>query len=324
MKKFLKKLGDCIYGIIIAFLLTFAVQHTFAAAVHIDSANVSVDTTNIEALSDGASVKDALDGLYVKAAARESATCPSYYTCVKLKNTPDVGDYIQMTPTLRSFTTDKAKTGHSSTETIYPYKMNMWRVIRKNSDGTIEIVSVNSSPESINLGGKLAYMNLVGYLNELASKYENSNYTIGSRHMGYSNQTEYITDDAKLIQTTTAPWTCSTGQSCHPENSESIGGGDLGYTTDVQLVQSVFTNLSCENGNYWLASRYYYYSSSSSWAFRHRTVEGSSVDYDYTYIYRGNFTTYSDSFHLRPILILKSGISFTPATGTESSPFILE
>ena len=184
MRKFLKKLGDCIYVIIIAFLLTVAVQHTFAAAVHIDSANVSVNATNIEELSDGASVKDALDGLYVKAAARESATCPSYYTCVRQKNTPDVGDYIRMTPTLRSFATDKTKTGNSSSQTIYPYKVDLWRVIRKNSDGTIEIVSNTSSTESVTFKGSTGYMNYVGYLNVLASKYENSNYTVGSRHMG--------------------------------------------------------------------------------------------------------------------------------------------
>ncbi len=322
MRKFLKKLGDCIYVIIIAFLLTVAVQHTFAAAVHIDSANVSVDATNIEELNDGASVKDALDGLYVKAAARESATCPSYYTCIRQKNTPDVGDYIQMTPTITRFTTDRNKTGYLSylsTSTIYPSRVNMWRVIRKNSDGTIEIVSAEPTPETVAFATITGYVNYIGYLNVLASKYENSKYTIGSRHMGYSNQTEYITDTSKLTTSESNAWTCATGESCHPENQENLGGGDFGYVTDYNLLKNI--NAISMAKDYYVASRYVDY---GDW-FECRTIEDGLLTSDaVAYWSSGKLETSFSEYSLRPILILKAGISYTPAAGVADDPFILE
>lgn len=296
---------------ICSFLLIFVILLTITIA----SSTYSADSI---ILNDNSALQTAIEDLYSK-----KTDCPAGYKCFLNHNTPQVGDYVQMTPSLTSFSTDKTKTGNSSVQTIYPRKLNLWCVIRVNSDGTIEMVSVNSSPETVTFDGKVGYMNLVGYLNVLASKYENSKYTAGSRHMGYSNQTEYITDQTK-VTLTTAPWSCSTGSSCHPENEENLGGGDVGYTTDVNLVRSALGTLVGGNGDYWLASRYYYYSTSTSWTFRHRTVEGASVDYDYTYTWSGSkYTEYGDSYRLRPILKLKAGISYTPSIGTEASPFIL-
>ena len=40
-----------------------------------------------------------------------------------------------MTPTKSSYTTDKSKTGYSSTQTINPQELNLWRVIKINNDG---------------------------------------------------------------------------------------------------------------------------------------------------------------------------------------------
>ncbi len=318
MRKTFRKLGHYIYGLILAIILVTVIH--VVAGTKIDSSSISVDTTNISNLSANATLKDALDALYVKAEARESMECPPYYMCIKLKSTPEVGDYIKMTPTLRSFATDKTKTGYGSSQTIYPYKVNLWRVIKVNNDGTIEMVSNEPSSEEIDFYGKAGYMNYIGYLNVLASKYENSKYTVGSRHMGYSNQTEYLTDDTKLNEM--RPWTCSTGESCHPENYESLGGGDLGYVNDINLVQNVYGKLR-STYKYFIASRTYEGATSGLWYFRPRYVEDNLKAENLVWGYTDISGAYS-YFHLRPILILKSSINYKLSAGTINDPFVLE
>ena len=318
MRKTFRKLGHYIYGLILAIILVTVIH--VVAGTKIDSSSISVDTTNISNLSANATLKDALDALYVKAEARESMGCPSYYYCEKLKSTPEVGDYIKMKPPLKAFTTDKTKTGYSSAQTIYPYRVDLWRVIKVNNDGTIEMVSNEPASEEINFYGKAGYMNYIGYLNVLASKYENSKYTVGSRHMGYSNQIEYLTDDTKLNEM--RPWTCSTGESCHPENYESLGGGDFGYVNDINLVQNVYGKLG-STYKYFIASRTYEGSTSGLWYFRPRYVEDNLKAENLVWGYTDISGAYS-YFHLRPILILKSSINYKLSTGTINDPFVLE
>ena len=265
-------------------------------------------------LSNGTSVQSALDTLFAN-----NSDCPSGYKCSLIHNTPQVGDYVKMTPTLRSFATDKTKTGVSSSDTIYPSQLKIWRVIKVNSDGTIEIVADKPSEEEVWFYGKTGYMNYVGYLNVLASKYENTKYTVGSRHMGYSNQTGYITDNSKITKTT-APWSCSTGASCHPENQENLGGGDLGYVNDINLVQNVYGTLE-STYSYFVASRYYHYSY-GSYEISVRCVETNLSTDDATYSNNKSDTYFYQ--HLRPILILKAGINYTPGPGTLDNPFILD
>ena len=163
---------------------------------------------------------------------------------------------------------------------------------------------------------------MVGYLNVLASQYENSTYTTGSRYFGYNGQTEYITDTSKF--TNPAPWTCSTGGSCSPV--ESQGGGDTLYTTDYNLVNTVLgtrvaTNPSGTATSYWMASRYYYYDSSTYyyWYARYVSTSGS---YSNTYLYHyedSSFWVVARSRALRPILTLKSGLKYS-GMGTENFP----
>ena len=86
----------------------------------------------------------------------------------------------------------------------------------------------------MNFSGKVGYQNFVGYLNGLTSKYENSKYTSGLRYVGYNEQTEYITDTSK-IDSTTAPWTSSTKDN----SNKKIGGGDILYQNDYNLIQTI-------------------------------------------------------------------------------------
>lgn len=193
------------------------------------------------------------------------------------------------------------------------------------------MISEYTSSTEIYFEGQTGYKNFVGYLNVLASKYENSKYTIGSRYVGYNGQTEYLTDTANTVDSTstTAPWTCSTGRSCNP--TESQGGGDTLYQNDYDLMENVLgtvvaNKVGTSNVNsYWMTSRYYGYLSSTFWdyyaclIYTDGNLNGNSL-YRYS---SSSFITYNGSYALRPIVILKSEISYTPALGTSENPLVL-
>ena len=305
--------------IITMFILTIT---SIYAANTISGSQVTYDNTSSKLSS--TNIQGALDEIYTSIST--STACPSGYFCKEKKTSPEVGDYVKMTPTITSYTTDTSKTGYTSTQTIKPSELNLWRVLKVNSDGTIEMISEYTSSTSVYFKGQTGYQNLVGYLNVLASKYENSKYTSGSRYVGYNGQTEYITDTSK-ITSTTAPWTSSTGSS----TVESQGGGDTLYQNDYDLIENVLGTLvanevGTSNANsYWLASRYYGYSSSTGWNYYARYVYTyGRLSNSYLYNYSsGSFSPYNHSHALRPIVILKSGISYAPSLGTSDDPFIL-
>lgn len=260
-------------------------------------------------------VQDAIDEVY------NNSVCPSGYVCAKKKNTLALGDYVKMTPTKSSYTTDTSKTGYSSTQTINPQELNLWRVISINDDGTVEMISEHVSSVAIYFSGQTGYQNLVGYLNVLASQYENSTYTKGSRYFGYNGQTEYITDTSKF--TNPAPWTSSTGSS----TVESQGGGDTLYQKDYDLINNVLGTRSATKPNgssadYWMASRYYSYSSSTSYDWDGWYVSGSGSNYTSYYLYSYGSSGFNASNYgssLRPIVVLKFGLKYE-GVGTEDYP----
>jgi hypothetical protein len=233
----------------------------------------------------------------------------------------ELGDYISYTPTKTSYRTNTIMTGYTSTQTINPSELNLWRVISLNGNGTVDIISDNVSSTSVYFKGQTGYQNLVGYLNVLASQYENSNQTVGSRYFGYNGQTEFITDTTYFVNP--APWTCSTNGSSgncspDPDDYESSGGGDTLYTTDFNLINTVLgtrvaTNPSGTAKTYWMASRYYNYNSSTSYRWRGRYVSTSGTGSSLSlYYYRSSsFDAGSNgSGALRPIVTLKSTLSY--------------
>ena len=298
----------------------FSIVGVYAASKY-TSKSVYYNNENSSLSSDD--VQGAIDELSEKAKKLSNNGCPSGYACLEKKTTLALGDYVKMTPTKSSYTTDKSKTGYTSTQTIKPQELNLWRVIKINDDGTVEMISEHVSSTAVSFLGQTGYQNLVGYLNVLASQYENSTYTKGSRYFGYNGQTEYITDTTKFVNP--APWTCSTGGSCNPV--ESQGGGDTLYTTDYNLVNTVLgTRVAIKPGSasasfYWMASRYYIYSSSTRYYWRGRSVSTSGTNsYHDLYNYNSSsFHTYSNSRSLRPIVVLKSGLKYY-GVGTEDYP----
>ena len=305
-----------IIGIMIGIILSLTGVY---AATQYTSKNVYYNNEKSSLSSED--VQGAIDELAEKAKALAGSSCPSGYACIQKKTTLALGDYVSMTPTKSSYTTDKSKTGYSRTQTINPQELNLWRVIKINDDGTVEMISEHVSSTEVYFEGKTGYQNFVGYLNVLARQYENSTYTIGSRHFGYNGQTEYITDTSKF--TNPAPWTSSTGSS----TVESQGGGDTLYQKDYDLINSVLGTAVATEPNgyaraYWMASRYYIYDAASYYIWRGRNVNssGSNGSSNDLYSYSSpSFYADNDSNSLRPIVVLKSGLKYE-GVGTEDYP----
>ena len=299
-------------GIFFSIVGVYAASKYTSKSVYYNNENSSLSSEDVQG---------AIDELSEKAKNLSSSGCPSGYECLEKKSTLALGDYVKMTPTKSSYTTDTSKTGYTSTQTINPQELNLWRVIKIYAAGTVEMISEHVSSTSVYFRGQTGYQNLVGYLNVLASQYENSTYTKGSRYFGYNGQTEYITDTTKFVNP--APWTSSTGSS----TVESQGGGDTLYITDYNLVNTVLgtrvaTKPNSASGSYyWMASRYYYYSSSTYYYWYGRLVNTSGTSsnsrlYDYS---SSGFDAYSVSYSLRPIVVLKSGLKYY-GVGTEDYP----
>ena len=300
-------------GILIPIISVWAVNKYSAEDVFYDNENSNLSSANVQGAVD--ELSDKYKKIY-----GSGTSCPDGYVCLQKKNTLALGDYVKMTPTKASYTTDASKTGYTSTQTIKPQELNLWRVIKLNDDGTVEMISEHVSSTAVYFRGQKGYRNLVGYLNVLASQYENSTYTKGSRYFGYNGQTEYITNTSKF--TNPAPWKSSTGSS----TVESQGGGDNLYTTDYNLINTVLgTRVATKPGGssatYWIASRYYNYSSSAYYYWRGRYVSTSgsaSSDNLYRY-YSSGFDNLNKRYSLRPIVVLKSGLKYY-GVGTEDYP----
>ena len=222
-----------------------------------------------------------------------------------------IGDYINYKPSNTSYTISASDTTYSSDQTINPSELTVWRVIRKNSNGTVDIVSENVSSKTVYFGNskEVAYKNCIGTLNKIAKAYENSMYTVGSRHMGYNGTAEeYLT-------------------SVHV-------GGDKGYQEDKSLVEAAVGHSKARSVNktlssfdsYWLASRAYPINVSSKdyYFINSITSEGELEDHQNALLQtiHGALPAYTGA-KIRPIVVLKSTLKLTGGNGTQSSPYNL-
>ena len=251
-------------------------------------------------------------------------------TSVNISNL-NIGDYISYTPSSTSYDISNTLTGmdtysgsitnlvnikNTGKQTIIPSELNLWRVIKKNDNGTIDVVSEYVSSTYVYFQGQTGYEKLVGSLNTIAKAYETSGITTGSRHMGYNGQTETVT----ISSTTTAPWTTNPNSSNSPNGSarEIAGGGDYGYMTDYNLVKTaVGSNLAYKPNTstaayYWLVSRRYYYGNETDWYYGGLYVrtEGIYRVGFYKYDYSGsNWVDWNFGAGVRPIVTLSSSLN---------------
>ncbi len=248
-----------------------------------------------------------------------------------LAATAKVGEYVQMTPTIATYAIPTGLTGYTSAQTIKPSELKLWRIIRINNDGTIEMVSEYVSSTAVYFNGQTGYLNFVGALNIIASLYANYNYTLTTKHMGYNGQTEFITDTSKF--TNPAPWTTKTDE--HGNQYETLGGGDTLYASDTNLVKNALGTLVANKvtatttaTSYWLAARQYGYNSSNIYFWHGRYVDSNPelgaflISGIYTY-QNYSFKSSDSSNAIRPIVTLKSGVSASSGSGTKAKPWVL-
>ncbi len=219
-----------------------------------------------------------------------------------------VGDYIKMKPTSSSMSVSSSLTGCQSNQTINPSELDLWRVISKNADGTMDVISNNVSSFELAVCGEIGYRNLISTLNTVASFYKNEMFTTNARHMGYMNQTKVIA--GKLYSDT-----LSTNQSNNNGIFETSGGGDLLYQYDYDLTNSAVGTLTAKKPDgtitsYWLASRNYYANSAAGYSYGARIVGNSGAVSGSTLLYidHGEQGANDFGYSVRPILTLKESL----------------
>ncbi len=202
-----------------------------------------------------------------------------------------LGDYISYTPKRTSHLIPKAYTGWSSDQTINPSELNLWRVIRKNEDGTIDMVSENVSSNEVSFYGPFEFTKYADTLNMIAYAYETVGITVGSRNMGFDDTKEY--------------------QEC--------------YKTDMELVETAIGTLTVPKvPNSWEYS--YWLSSMREDDIGLLVKVQHALDVAHRDVYvsaSGNIYNYGASAYVRPIVILKPSLKITGGDGTENSPYTL-
>ncbi len=226
-----------------------------------------------------------------------------------------------MTPVAESYTISKELTGYTEDQTITPNELTLWRVLQINQDGTIEIISEYTSSNEIYFKGEVGYRNCIGVLNDIASTYTNSKYTIGSRYPGYNGQTEFIT---KSLSTESI-------------NAEAFGAGYNIYNNDLNLIQSVLNTKIAYSINqqefgktpvaYWMSGHSVQAPYNADYNFdvlftmifvRESGVTGVKSMYGYGGTH-GNIS-FGGTYFIRPIVILKTNLS-AHGQGTQENPW---
>ena len=174
---------------ILSFLIVFIIGiSTTVGAVTIFN---SKDITYSSDKTTKTNVKEALDELY-----ENLGKCPKgqycYTDAIGLSDKVELGDYIRMTPLSTNYIPQSSLTGYTgnSQKALNPSELNLWRVIKKNSDGTIDVVSEYISSNSVYIYGITGYKNLIGIFKLLADQYTNPKFVSKTRSIGYNNQIE--------------------------------------------------------------------------------------------------------------------------------------
>lgn len=319
--------------ILIIIAIIIGISTTVGAATVFNSKDITYSST----ATTKKNVKDSLDELYTKAS--KIGQCPEGKLCLsKLLSNVPVGSYVKMTPTATSYTIPTSVTGYSSSQTINPSELSVWRIIGVNGDGTVEMVSDKVSSNSICFSGKNGYINFIGGLNTIATQYMNNKYVQSTRYVGYSSQTQTIKNTDSLSKTK-APWANDTDNgdfnTCLEDtyncgSGESLGGGDRGWNHDFKSIVGVYNSMqswSVSTGQateYWFASRYFDYVGDYNFGYAGRTINTyGGIGGEWLYGYVNRFSERASCHAIRPIVIIKPGIMINGGTGEYGAPYTL-
>ena len=344
LKKILNKNVKTLIGFIIGICISGGIVY----AANIAASSVTY-TKNGQS-----TVQTALDDLYAKKAklsvtngsiGTRPGTTP-LGTCTTPPAELSLGKYISITPSASTFTISSSITGYPSSQTINPQELTKWRIIKVNACN-VEVVSEYTSSTEVDFRGIIGYRNYVGALNIVASAYENPTFTIGSRMIGYDGQTEFINDMVAFDGSNTdAPSNSNTPKPTSGTGQEYSGGvlGDTLYLADYISIGNVYKNdTSNDYGstglkaydvsststarNYHLNSRYYTYTKYRYDFYPHylRSTSGGIVyEFRMRACIEGEWEESIYTNRVRPILVLKSGLTVKSGSGTLNSPYVLQ
>ncbi len=298
-----------IVGIVLG--LIFAGTGVYAAILY-QSSDVSYDNSNSGLSS--TNVQAALDELY-----------NNHYLPL------GPGDRFTLVPDSNSYTISTSLTGYSSNQTINPNELTLWRVIKKNSDGTIEAISEYVSSATVCFYGMTGYTKFVGTLQTIAEQYAKTGYTQSTRCSGYDGQTLVLSNP---VSTENHPVTPTSGTG---EEFDGGAGGDTLYLKDYLLINNIYETLNANKvgtnsiTNYWLSSRYHTYYAGQSYLYSGRiwyyynnsSFISNSTFNDWREKDGGNGET-SGCSGFRPIITLKPNIRISSGGGTKTNPYILK
>ncbi len=237
----------------------------------------------------------------------------------------ELGDYISYTTIQSVFKTSSGILESYVFSEINPKELNLWRVIRKNEAGTVDIVSEYVSSSTGRFKSGIGYMRYIEILNSIAKHYETEGITVGSRHMGY---------DGKAKETLASV--------------PDAGVPDEGFVMDKNLVENAIGTLTAKkvdqlensNSGYFVASRggrgytgsgSEWMTSDYEWCLRHINGDGVIIavcrfgnpgrgNGPYSF---GGSSFAGPSLSVRPIVTLKSDLKITGGDGTRQSPYTL-
>ncbi len=205
-----------------------------------------------------------------------------------LNEVVELGDYISYTPSMQSVILTQDDTGYVGKQYIYPSELKLWRVIQKNDDGTIDVVSEYVSNTNICFAGTLGYKYYIQTLNRISVFHADADYVKEARHTGY--------DSTKVKKPI----------------ADSTDSEDNGFLKDMQLLNRALGTSSAKringtnNVTYFFASR-----SSGCGIWMQAGVQEIGV---------GLCDTYQCS-SIRPTLTLKPDLKITGGDGTNDSPY---
>ena len=268
-----------------------------------------------------------------------------------------VGDYVSYTPdtaTGKTYDSEKLKKGGytgTSQQALSKDDLN-WRVLRKNDDGSIDLIG-DATSNSVYFSGSLGYNNGVYLLNDICKElYSNSTHHITARSVNLEDMEKWLTDSGKTARASYST-AVKYGETKEYKGSNSYTPDIYGKTEDESAnyysepttntytpasgtatadntlnAKQTYYNIPINQTNYgdgakvlsssnyyWVAARCVY--CGSSYAYFGLRLAISSV-YGYNMFYSSS-SAYGISYRLRPVVSLGSDVQITPSTGTNSA-----
>ena len=205
----------------------------------------------------------------------------------KLYDVANVGDYVEYKPTTASYTPNS---NSNVTGTIYPNTTTSWRVLSKNSDGTIDLISTNTVG-TLTFGKSgygvenNTYSNLDNTFEGISNSFINSNYAESVR---IPSQSDFNTIKNNGL------------------------ASSQNYILNKKDYESRSTTGDHEGGATW--DYYIYYANGS-------TMEKFRIWYKYAGTGGQSSTGYSTTLGIRPIVRLKANLYTNDGTGTSDNSY---